>query len=217
MGQKPPPPPCAVHARIRSTSGRYASYWNAILLENIFRKCELTMHFKHEMIGKWKEKISQKLRIKWKFELTVFELTVPDLYGLFPLPDSDSDSDSKPYGYIVSLTSTWIRIPFPNGYCTHFRGGSPSQGQISVPVTYISIRGSESESEPMEKYCIVQESVSESESKSESCNGNKPLHTRVTNSNAYLVYLNSLYKQVSRYLRAYAHQAKVGVKSKKIK
>ena len=31
-----------------------------------------------------KEKIfsetSQKIRIKWKFELTVFELTVPDLY-----------------------------------------------------------------------------------------------------------------------------------------
>ena len=25
-------------------------------------------------------KISQKLRIKWNFELTVFELTVPDLY-----------------------------------------------------------------------------------------------------------------------------------------
>ena len=25
-------------------------------------------------------KISKKLRIKWNFELTVFELTVPDLY-----------------------------------------------------------------------------------------------------------------------------------------
>ena len=102
-GQTPPraDTPCAVHAGIRPTSGRYASYWNAILLENIFRKCELTMHFKHEMIGKWKEKISQKLRIKWNFELTVFELTVPDLYGIFPLPDSDSDLDSKPYGYIA--------------------------------------------------------------------------------------------------------------------
>ena len=50
---------------------------------------------------------------------------------------------------------------------------SPSQGQIFVPITYISIRGSESESEPMEKSCIVQESMSESES--ESGNGNKPL------------------------------------------
>ena len=71
------------------------------LVRNIFRKCELTMHFKHEMIGKRGEKISQKLRIKWNFELTMFELTVPDLYGIFPLPDSDSDLDSKPYGYIA--------------------------------------------------------------------------------------------------------------------
>ena len=29
-------PPCAVHAGIRSTSGRYASYWNAILLRMHF-------------------------------------------------------------------------------------------------------------------------------------------------------------------------------------
>ena len=28
-------------------------------------------------------KISQKLRIKWNFELTVFELTFPDLYKIF--------------------------------------------------------------------------------------------------------------------------------------
>ena len=28
-------------------------------------------------------KISQKLRIKWNFELTVFKLTVPDLYKGF--------------------------------------------------------------------------------------------------------------------------------------
>ena len=27
-------------------------------------------------------KISKKLRIKWNFELTVFELTVPDLYRI---------------------------------------------------------------------------------------------------------------------------------------
>ena len=55
---------------------------------------------------------------------------------------------------------TWIqfRIPFPYGYCTYFRDGYLSQGQISVPITYISIRGSESESE----------------SESESGNGNKP-------------------------------------------
>ena len=33
LGRQPPGrhPPCAVHAGIQSTSGRYASYWNAIL------------------------------------------------------------------------------------------------------------------------------------------------------------------------------------------
>ena len=40
---------------------------------------ELTIIFKHEMIG-FLPKISKKLRIKWNFELTVFELSVPDLY-----------------------------------------------------------------------------------------------------------------------------------------
>ena len=30
------PPPRAVHAGLRSTSERYASYWNAILLKNSF-------------------------------------------------------------------------------------------------------------------------------------------------------------------------------------
>ena len=58
------------------------------------------------------------------------------------------------------LTQTWIWIPFPNRYYTHFGEGSLSQGQISIPITYISIRGSESKSEPMEKSYIVQESVS---------------------------------------------------------
>ena len=67
------------------------------------------------------------------------------------------------------LTQTQIWIPFPNGYCTKFRDGSLSQGQISIPNTYISIKGSEAESEPMEKSCIVQES--------ERGNGNKPLET----------------------------------------
>ena len=40
---------------------------------------------------------------------------------------------------------------FPNSYCTHFRDRSPFQGQISVPIPYIGIWGSESESEPVEK------------------------------------------------------------------
>ena len=73
------------------------------------------------------------------------------------------------YAEHVSTAYTQIWIPFPNGYCTHFRDGSPSQGQISVPITYISIRGSESKSEQMEKSCIVQES------ESEYGNGNKRL------------------------------------------
>ena len=34
---------------------------------------ELTVHFKHEIIGMWQ-------RFQWNFELTVFELTVSDLY-----------------------------------------------------------------------------------------------------------------------------------------
>ena len=71
-------------------------------------------------------------------------------------------------------TRIWIWIPFPNGYYTHFRDGSPFQGQISIPITYILIRGSESESKPIEKSGIVQESVSESESESEYGNRNKP-------------------------------------------
>ena len=29
--------------------------------------------------------MSKKLGIKWNFELTVFELTVPDLYDVFPI------------------------------------------------------------------------------------------------------------------------------------
>ena len=48
------------------------------------------------------------------------------------------------------------------------------QGQIPIPITYISMRGSESESKPMGKSCIVQESVSQSERESKSGNGNKP-------------------------------------------
>ena len=63
--------------------------------------------------------------------------------GLFTLPDSDSDSDSKPYHYIVLYRSLHIGSDpdldpysngFPNGYCTHFRDGSPSQGQMSIPI-----------------------------------------------------------------------------------
>ena len=65
--------------------------------------------------------------------------------GSFPPTemDSDSDSDSKPYRYIVLCTtfstasdsdSDPCTDSFPNGYCTHFRDGSPSQGSESVSV-----------------------------------------------------------------------------------
>ena len=62
--------------------------------------------------------------------------------GFFPPTESDSDSDSKPYRYSVlcrSFSTAWtqtqiqIWIPFLNGYCTHFRDGSQSQGQILCP------------------------------------------------------------------------------------
>ena len=69
-----------------------------------------------------------------------------------------SDSDSDPY-----------LDGFLNGYCTHFRDGSPSQ------FYYMSTRGSVSESKPVEKFCIVQESVSVSKSESISGSGNNPL------------------------------------------
>ena len=56
--------------------------------------------------------------------------------------DSDSDSDSKPYRYIVLTFPTGMDLDsdpcmdgFPNGYCTHFRDGSPSQGSESESVS----------------------------------------------------------------------------------
>ena len=42
---------------------------------------ELTVHYKHEMIGiRQRFHRNFELSEKWNFELTVFELTVPDLY-----------------------------------------------------------------------------------------------------------------------------------------
>ena len=67
--------------------------------------------------------------------------------GLFTLLDSDSDSDSdsgsKPDGYIVICRNFHTGLDpdpdpysdsFPNGYCTHFRDESPSEGQIFIPI-----------------------------------------------------------------------------------
>ena len=66
--------------------------------------------------------------------------------GSFPPTkmDSDSDSDSKPYRYIVLCTtfstgsdsdSDPCTDSFPNGYCTHFKNGSPSQGSESESIS----------------------------------------------------------------------------------
>ena len=64
-----------------------------------------------------------------------------DLNHLFTWPGWDSDWDSKPGVYIVLCRSFHIGSNpdpysdgFPNGYCTHFRDRSPSQGQISIPL-----------------------------------------------------------------------------------
>ena len=102
----------------------------------------------------------QELRKIRKTGMLLNELSDVRSNGLFTLPDpdSDSDSDSKPDGYIVLCRSFHIGSDpdsdpctdgFPNRYCTHFRDRYPSQGQISVPIPYTSIRGSESGSEPM--------------------------------------------------------------------
>ena len=40
---------------------------------------ELTVHFKHGMIGIW-QRFLRNFELSGNFELTVFELTVPDLY-----------------------------------------------------------------------------------------------------------------------------------------
>ena len=53
-----------------------------------------------------------------------------------------------------------IQIPFPNGYCTYFTD--------RFPFLLHTFRSGESESKPMEKSCIVHESLSKSG------NGNKP-------------------------------------------
>ena len=74
--------------------------------------------------------------------------------GLFPPTEKETDTDpcteSFPDRYIVlcRTLSTGMEMEtetFPDGYCTHFRDGSPSQ------FYYILIRGLESISVPVEK------------------------------------------------------------------
>ena len=96
-------------------------------------------------------------------KMTIEFLTISDSVrsdGLFPPTETDSDWDSFPDGYIVLCRTFSTGLDsdsdpcmesFLNGYCTHFWDRSPSQGQISVPIPYIWIRGSESESKPVGK------------------------------------------------------------------
>ena len=45
---------------------------------------------------------------------------------------------------------------FPDGYCTHFRDGSPSQGQISVPILLYFNKGMGIHLHTSGKTCLVQ-------------------------------------------------------------
>ena len=103
--------------------------------------------------------------------------------GSFPPTETETDSqtDSKPDRYIVLCTtfSTGTEMEtemetetFPDGYCTHFRDGSLSQGQISVPILLYFNKGIGICLRTSGKTCIVQESVWESISVS--VGGNKP-------------------------------------------
>ena len=88
---------------------------------------------------------------------------------------------------MFALTLTWIWIPFPNGYCTHLGMDlCPKDRSSSLLHTFQS--GDQSQSEPMEKACIVQEYVSESESESGSGNGNKPFeHIEIVEDQGFLI------------------------------
>ena len=60
-------------------------------------------------------------------------------YGLFPPTETDPCTESFPDRYIVlcrtfSTGTETETETFPDRYCKHFRDGSPSQGQISIPI-----------------------------------------------------------------------------------
>ena len=57
-------------------------------------------------------------------------------YGLFPPTERETETDSKPDRYIVLCRTFSTELDpdmdpctetFPDGYCAHFRDGSPSQ------------------------------------------------------------------------------------------
>ena len=115
----------------------------------------LSLQLKHAFTGKYihvsttqtshTESSNMKVRpINICSPKEIFQKVTFWCYGSFPPTetDSDSDSDSKPNHYIVLCTtfSTGLDLDpctdgFPNGYCTHFRDGSPSQGSESESVS----------------------------------------------------------------------------------
>ena len=111
------------------------------------------------------------------------ELLLSD--SLFTLPDSHSDSDSKPDGYIALCKNIHIGSDldldpctesFPNHYCTHFRDRYLSWGQMSIPIPYTSISGSESGSDNMNKplrRCILEVAYMEASSGSRGCSNSQ--------------------------------------------
>ena len=84
------------------------------------------MHFKHEMIGNL-AKISKKLQIKWNFELTVFELSVPDLYWhqriLQQQKSPVTSSRARPNDYSIKSNAGLALAPHMFNACAsmHFR------------------------------------------------------------------------------------------------
>ena len=81
------------------------------------------------------------------------------------------------YAELFPLFWIWIRIPVQmvSQMVTVPILGTEICPWNRDPFYYISIRGSESEYKPVGKFCIVQESVSVSESESVSSSGNRPL------------------------------------------
>ena len=65
---------------------------------------------------------------------------------------------------------------FPDGYCTHFRDRSPSQGQISVPILLYFNKGDWNPSPYQWKNLLSTIIHMESVSVSVSVGGNKPLN-----------------------------------------
>ena len=83
--------------------------------------------------------------------------------GLFPPTETETEMDpcteSFPDRYIVLCTtfSTGRQMEtFLDGYCTHFRDASPSQGQNSIPILLYFNKGIGIHLRTSGKTCLVQ-------------------------------------------------------------